>query len=153
MASKNIYDFFVPNKRPKSDAKDTSYSQKDFSLNVNVDSNEDDNKLKVIATDVSSSIRGHEDCEEIKISIKENISIEQNLSKLRSQFETLDDGWRNGLIHEFSKGYFKRLEEFLEIEYNRQTIYPPVNQIFNALKLCPYESVKGKPDFLLTFYW
>ena len=38
--------------------------------------------------------------------------------------------------------YYKELRSFLASEYRTQTIYPPMDDIFNAFKLCAYEDVK-----------
>ena len=50
--------------------------------------------------------------------------------------------WRNLLKEEFEKPYFKALQEFLEKEYNSYTIYPTMENIFNALNATKYEDVK-----------
>ena len=44
---------------------------------------------------------------------------------------------------EFLKEYYLTLREFLKEEYRSRTIYPDMHDIFNALKLTPYESVKA----------
>lgn len=38
--------------------------------------------------------------------------------------------------------YYKDLRTFLASEYRTQTVYPPMDDIFNAFKLCAYEDVK-----------
>ena len=50
--------------------------------------------------------------------------------------------WANLLKDEFSKPYFKSLQEFLENEYSTKTIYPEMGNIFNALNATKYEDVK-----------
>ncbi len=54
----------------------------------------------------------------------------------------LDNSWDELLKDEFNKEYYLRLREFLKIEYSTKTIYPHMNDIFNALKLTSYENVK-----------
>ncbi|HLY29738.1 MAG TPA: uracil-DNA glycosylase, partial [Ktedonobacterales bacterium] len=54
----------------------------------------------------------------------------------------IPDGWRDQLAEETSKPYFKRLEEFLEEERRTQTIFPPEEDVFNALKLTPYSQTR-----------
>ena len=49
----------------------------------------------------------------------------------------------NVLKGEFEKPYYLKLREFLKREYSTRTIYPDMYDIFNALKLTPYESVKA----------
>ena len=46
------------------------------------------------------------------------------------------------LKDEFEKPYFKNLQDFLEEEYSRHTIYPDMQNIFNALNACKFEDVK-----------
>ncbi|MFV0393849.1 MAG: uracil-DNA glycosylase [Coprobacillaceae bacterium] len=43
---------------------------------------------------------------------------------------------------EFSKDYYKQLHQFIEQEYQTKTIFPPKQEIFRALNLCPFEDVK-----------
>ena len=44
---------------------------------------------------------------------------------------------------EFEKDYYLRLREFLKREYSTRVIYPDMYDIFNALRLTPYEDVKA----------
>lgn len=50
--------------------------------------------------------------------------------------------WYDLLKDEWNKGYFKSLQEFLKTEYNTRTIYPKVENVFNALNLIKYDDVK-----------
>jgi len=50
--------------------------------------------------------------------------------------------WDEMLTGEFEKEYYKKLRSFLASEYGARTVYPPMHDIFNALKMTPYESVK-----------
>ena len=50
--------------------------------------------------------------------------------------------WKKMLESEFSAPYMAQLQEFLQQEFSSTTIYPPQNEIFNALNLTPFESVK-----------
>lgn len=43
---------------------------------------------------------------------------------------------------EFSKDYYKQLHDFVEREYQTKTIFPPKQEIFRALNLCPFDDVK-----------
>ena len=54
----------------------------------------------------------------------------------------IGNGWDQILAEEFEKEYFKKLEAFLEGEYESQTIYPPREDIFNALKASDYGATK-----------
>ena len=45
----------------------------------------------------------------------------------------IGNGWDQILAAEFEKEYFKKLENFLDEEYAGQTIYPPREDIFNAM--------------------
>ena len=50
--------------------------------------------------------------------------------------------WDEVLKGEFSKDYYLRLREFVKKEYFEQTIYPPMYDIYNALKYTDYDDVK-----------
>ena len=50
--------------------------------------------------------------------------------------------WANLLKDEFQKPYFKELQAFLDKEYSTHTIYPAMENIFNALNAVKYEDVK-----------
>lgn len=54
----------------------------------------------------------------------------------------LDKSWRDILQEEFNKSYFKELTKFVDSERSSKVIYPPVEKMFNAFNICPYESVK-----------
>ena len=51
--------------------------------------------------------------------------------------------WDELLKDEFAKDYYLKLRSFLTNEYKTQTIYPPMEDVFNALKLTSYEDVKA----------
>lgn len=50
--------------------------------------------------------------------------------------------WDNILKDEFDKEYFVKLREFLDGEYENHSIYPPRDDIFNALRCSDYEDTK-----------
>ena len=50
--------------------------------------------------------------------------------------------WDGLLADQFSADYYLSLREFLKNEYKTRTIFPPMNDIFNALKLTSYSDVK-----------
>lgn len=50
--------------------------------------------------------------------------------------------WYSLLESEFSKSYFRELEEFVDKEYAEREIFPPQQDIFNALRYTPYQHVK-----------
>lgn len=51
--------------------------------------------------------------------------------------------WDELLAGEFKKEYYLRLRQFLISEYSTRNIYPPMNDIFNALKAVSYSDVKA----------
>jgi uracil-DNA glycosylase len=53
----------------------------------------------------------------------------------------LPSDWRRLLAEELNKPYFLKLQQFLEKEQRSHTVYPPEKDIFNALKLTPYQNV------------
>ena len=53
-----------------------------------------------------------------------------------------NNSWDILLKDEFEKPYYLNLRKFLVQEYKTQTIYPNMNDIFNALKYTDYKNVK-----------
>ncbi len=53
-----------------------------------------------------------------------------------------NNSWDILLKDEFEKPYYLNLRKFLVQEYRTQTIYPHMNDIFNALKYTDYQNVK-----------
>lgn len=54
----------------------------------------------------------------------------------------LGNDWDNILKDEWEKPYYKNLRAFLKSEYSTKTVYPDMNNIFNALKMCSFEDTK-----------
>ena len=52
------------------------------------------------------------------------------------------NSWDEILKDEFQKEYYLNLRAFLKEEYSTRTIYPPMYDIFNALKFTDYNDVK-----------
>lgn len=50
--------------------------------------------------------------------------------------------WNPVLRAEFDKPYWRELQEFVHAERSRVTVYPAHDEVFAALHLTPYESVK-----------
>ena len=50
--------------------------------------------------------------------------------------------WDEVLSEEFEKKYFKKIMDFIDLEYKTKTVYPPYEDIFNAFKFTPLSSVK-----------
>ncbi|MBQ6163131.1 MAG: uracil-DNA glycosylase [Clostridia bacterium] len=57
----------------------------------------------------------------------------------------LNNTWDELLADEFRKEYYLRIREFLKSEYRNPAfpVYPPMNDIFNALKITDYNAVKA----------
>lgn len=51
--------------------------------------------------------------------------------------------WDGLLAEEIQKNYYLQLREFLKQEYSTQRIYPPMEDIFNALRRTSYSDVKA----------
>ena len=54
----------------------------------------------------------------------------------------LGNDWDELLKEEFKKEYYLKLREFLIKEYSTKTIYPPMDDIFNALKFTSFKDTK-----------
>lgn len=50
--------------------------------------------------------------------------------------------WDDILKDEFHKDYYLRLRAFLKDEYTNRTVYPPMGDIFNALRYTDYNDMK-----------
>ena len=51
--------------------------------------------------------------------------------------------WIELLKDEFNTSYFKKLEDILANNYEKKTVYPPVEDIFSALNLTPFSKLKA----------
>lgn len=55
----------------------------------------------------------------------------------------IGNDWDELLAGEFDKEYYQKLRKFLVEEYQNNTIYPDMHDIFNALKFTPYSQVRA----------
>jgi uracil-DNA glycosylase len=53
----------------------------------------------------------------------------------------LPASWQKVIGEEFEKPYFQELTEFVDEERRKHTVFPPEDDVFNALKLTPYDKV------------
>lgn len=54
----------------------------------------------------------------------------------------ISEEWDNVLEKEFSSESYKKLREFLKIEYSAYNVYPSMYDIFNSMKITPFQDVK-----------
>ncbi|MEG0388594.1 MAG: uracil-DNA glycosylase, partial [Niameybacter sp.] len=54
----------------------------------------------------------------------------------------LNNDWDEKLQEEFNKLYYLALRDFLKQEYSNYTVYPPKEDIFNALRVTSYGDTK-----------
>lgn len=54
----------------------------------------------------------------------------------------IGNDWDNLLKHEYKKDYFKNLEKFVNDEYKNKTIYPKINEVYNAFRYTSFSDVK-----------
>ena len=54
----------------------------------------------------------------------------------------IENSWDRYLSNEFQKEYFKNLSEFVDKQYQTNTVYPPKDKIFAAFRDCPFDKVK-----------
>lgn len=54
----------------------------------------------------------------------------------------ITNDWLFALKEEFGKDYYKELYEFVKDEYSKAVVYPPSDDIFNALHYTPLSEVK-----------
>lgn len=55
----------------------------------------------------------------------------------------IGNDWDEILADEWQKPYYRQLREFLKNEYASGTVFPQMNDIFNALRYTPYSEVKA----------
>lgn len=54
----------------------------------------------------------------------------------------INNDWQDFFERETKKDYYLKLRDFLKNEYNNYTVYPPMEEIFNAFKITPLSKVK-----------
>lgn len=54
----------------------------------------------------------------------------------------IPEDWQSALNEEFQKPYFSTLSEFVDAERAEHTIFPPEEDVFNALKFTPLSKVR-----------
>ena len=52
------------------------------------------------------------------------------------------NSWKEFIALESSKDYYQNLKQIVDADYEKETIYPPKEYIFNAFKYCPLDKVK-----------
>ncbi len=72
----------------------------------------------------------------IRIQLLDEIAMQSSLTQLPAD-------WKAVLEEEFTKPYFSQLADFLTIERQQYTIFPPENEIFTALQLTPFDQVSA----------
>src|SRR5262245_443520 len=61
---------------------------------------------------------------------------------MASQVEELPESWKAVLAAEFSQPYFQELESFVDGERRQHKVFPPEEDVFNALKFTPFDKMK-----------
>lgn len=56
--------------------------------------------------------------------------------------QIIHNEWQEILEPQFAAAYYLKLREFLKNEYQTQTVFPPMHNIWNAFELTPYPDVK-----------
>ena len=54
----------------------------------------------------------------------------------------ITNDWLDEIQGEFKKPYYKELYQFVRDEYSKAVIYPPADDIFNAMHFTPLSKVK-----------
>ncbi len=54
----------------------------------------------------------------------------------------IEPGWKQRLLPEFEKEYFKDLIHFVKEEYTQHIVYPPGKEIFTAFDRCDFENTR-----------
>ena len=54
----------------------------------------------------------------------------------------IDSSWKEQLAYEFEEAYFKQLCDNVDRAYKGNQCFPPIDLVFNAFNLCPFDKVK-----------
>lgn len=54
----------------------------------------------------------------------------------------IEPGWKAALSSQWDQPYFKQLTDFIRMEYQSSTIFPPASKIFAAFDSCPYDRTR-----------
>jgi uracil-DNA glycosylase len=68
--------------------------------------------------------------------------ISESADKFGTIMPMISNDWLPALKEEFGKDYYKKLYKFVLDEYHSRVVYPPADDIFNALHLTPLQDVK-----------
>jgi len=104
----------------------------------------DTTKKRKVITDFFGTGKKDNDNDDKEEDDEENVkkeSVETSNTGTLADYLT-DPQWRSFLDTEFQKSYFKKIEEFVEKEYNSEEIFPPKDEIFNAFNITPLDNVK-----------
>ena len=55
----------------------------------------------------------------------------------------ITNDWLEAVDAEFKKPYYRNLYQFVKEEYSRTVVYPPAEDIFNALHFTPLQDRKS----------
>lgn len=66
----------------------------------------------------------------------------KTINNIKMTAKMIDNSWDIKLKEEFNKPYIDELKAFLKTERSQHTVYPKQTEVFNALKLTPFENVK-----------
>lgn len=56
--------------------------------------------------------------------------------------QTIPASWHAVMGEELGQPYFQKLQQFVTEERQNHTVYPPTEDVYNALKLTPYDQVR-----------
>ena len=54
----------------------------------------------------------------------------------------INNDWNDHFKTEFAKPYFKSLMAFVASERAKYTVYPPIDEVYSAFELCPFNKVR-----------
>eukprot|EP01118_Nematostelium_gracile_P002952 TRINITY_DN1339_c0_g1_i1.p1 TRINITY_DN1339_c0_g1~~TRINITY_DN1339_c0_g1_i1.p1 ORF type:complete len:313 (+),score=74.03 TRINITY_DN1339_c0_g1_i1:84-941(+) len=77
-----------------------------------------------------------------KLMAKERQIQKNRTTTLESMSGKLSDSWKDVLKSEFEKKYFTDLLDFLHEERSRNQIFPPAEDVLEALNACPFDGIK-----------
>ena len=99
-------------------------------------------RVRIATEVVLSSTTSDVGSSEIAMSASSSSSSSNSSSGTGDWEWDMDEQWKGRLAGEFNKAYFRNLTTFVASEYSKKTVFPPANQVFNALNCAHFDDIK-----------
>eukprot|EP01036_Dinobryon_divergens_P027089 gene27089-35804_t len=121
-----------------------------FVSSRNEDKNVDDKRRRIEPLEIKSGLSDLKTSSEKNSIISDDAVVSSSKTPEESTtlvgwppMDSLEPSWRQRLLPEYTKPYFQRLMAFVGQEIDSgKTIYPPSEDVFTALNLCPFDKTR-----------